>query len=127
MRMFGFFLSLSKRLPLRLGGPALAPHKAGGCRSGQAANVAPAARPALSSARRRKRATGRRGGDCVGIGDPPLTIQSIRVKRASGVSVMGFEGLHSGKSATAFRSTDRPGIVGQKPAPCGPPPPTPEN
>src|SRR2546428_2227206 len=70
--MLGFFLSLSKRIPPRLGGPASAPHSAGGRCSGQAENMAPAARPALSSSRRLKRGTGRRVGYCVCMGNPPL-------------------------------------------------------
>jgi hypothetical protein len=40
----------------------------------------------------------------------------IRVKRDSEVSVIHAEGLHAAKSAAPLQSTNRHGIVGQKPA-----------
>jgi hypothetical protein len=40
----------------------------------------------------------------------------IRVKRDSGVSVVYAEGLNSAKSSATLQSTDRHGILGQKPA-----------
>ena len=41
--------------------------------------------------------------------------RSIRVKRDSRVSVVYAEGLNSAKSSATLQSTDRHGILGQKP------------
>src|SRR6266850_948304 len=64
-------------MPPRLGCPASAPQSTGGRCSGQADNVAPAARLALSRSRRLTRRTVRRVGYGGSMGNSPLKIEVL--------------------------------------------------